>query len=59
MIPLGTLHELFEYNDWARDRQLNTCATLTQEQFLRPMGSSFSPVHNTLLHLLRTEWVPA
>ena len=39
MIPLGILRELFNYNYWARDRQLEACASLATEQFLRPMGS--------------------
>jgi uncharacterized damage-inducible protein DinB len=57
MIALETLRELFEYNYWARDRQLQTCATLTPEQFLRPMGNSFASLRDTLVHLLAVEWV--
>jgi uncharacterized damage-inducible protein DinB len=57
MISLSTLKELFEYNYWARDRQLEACAALTEEQFLRPMGNSFSSLRDTLAHLLFAEWV--
>jgi uncharacterized damage-inducible protein DinB len=57
MIPLVTLRGLFEYNYWARDRQLQACAALNQDQFLRPLGSSFSSVRDTLVHLLGVEWV--
>ncbi len=57
MVPLATLREVFEYNYWARDRQLRTCEGLTEEQFLRPMGSSYSSVRDTLAHLLGAEWV--
>ena len=57
MIPLDTLRELFDYNYWARDCQLKACAALTQEQFLRPMGNSFSSVRDTLAHLVAVEWV--
>ena len=57
MIPLATLCELFDYNYWARNRQLEACAPLTQEQFLRPMGSSFSSVRDTLAHLAVGEWL--
>jgi len=57
MIPVDTLRELFDYNYWARDRQLEACAALTEEQFLRPMGSSYSSVRDTLAHLLFAEWV--
>ncbi len=57
MIPLTTLRELFDYNTWARDRQLKVCAALTQEQLLRPMGNSFSSLRDTLAHLVGAEWV--
>jgi len=57
MIPLRTLQDLFEYNYWARDRQLRVCAALTSEQFLRPLGNSFSSVRDTLAHLLGAEWI--
>ncbi len=57
MIPLDTLRDLFDYNYWARDRQLGACAALNEEQFLRPMGNSFSSVRDTLAHLIFAEWV--
>jgi len=57
MIPLETLGELFDYNYWARDRQLDACAALSEEQFLRPMGNSFSSVRDVLAHLIFAEWV--
>ncbi len=57
MVPLETLRELYAYNYWARDRQLEACAALSQEQFLRPMGSSFSSVRDTLAHVMGAEWI--
>src|SRR3989441_2330273 len=57
MISLTVLGELFDYNYWARDRQLEACATLTQEQFMRPLGSSFSSLRDTLAHLVGAEWL--
>ena len=57
MIPVDTLREMFDYNYWARDRQLEACAGLTQEQFLRPMGNSFASVRDTLAHLVAVEWI--
>lgn len=57
MIPLETLRELFDYNYWARDRQLDACAALADEQFLRPMGNSFSSMRDVLAHLIFAEWV--
>jgi uncharacterized damage-inducible protein DinB len=57
MVPLATLRELVDYNYWARDRQLAVCAALSQEQFQRPLGNSFSSGRNTLVHLVGAEWV--
>lgn len=52
-----TFRELCAYNDWARDRQLEACAALSPEQFLKPMGSSFSSVRDTLAHVMGAEWI--
>ena len=57
MIPLNFLQELFDYNYWARDQQLAACASVTQEQFLRPLASSYSSLRDTLAHLVGAEWV--
>lgn len=57
MIPLETIRQMYDYNYWARDRQLGDCAALSNEQFLRPMGSSFSSLRDTLAHLVAVEWV--
>ncbi|HEY1204384.1 MAG: DinB family protein [Bryobacteraceae bacterium] len=43
------LGELLDYNYWARDRQLQACAALSQEQFLS--------VRDTLAHLVAVEWI--
>lgn len=56
-ISLSGLNELFAHNYWARDRQLQACAALTDEQFLRPLESSFPSVRDTLVHLLAVEWL--
>ena len=57
MMPLDLVRELYVYNYWARDRQLEACEALTEEQFLRPMGNSFSSLRDTLAHLLGAEWI--
>jgi uncharacterized damage-inducible protein DinB len=57
MIPLDALRELFDYNYWARDRQLEACAALSDEQFLHPMGNSFSSMRDTLAHMVYAEWI--
>lgn len=55
MMPLATLHGLFAYNRWAWQRQLTACRTLSPEQFVQPLISSFPSVRDTLAHLLDTE----
>lgn len=57
MISVSLLGDLYDYNYWARDRQLEACAALTDEQFVRPMGNSFPSVRDTLAHLVGAEWV--
>jgi uncharacterized damage-inducible protein DinB len=56
-IPLAAWKELFEYNHWARDRQLAAAAGLSPDNFVRPLGGSFASVRDTLAHLLASEWV--
>lgn len=54
---LPALRELVDHNYWARDRQLQACATLAQEEFLQPLGASFSSVRGSLAHLVGVEWL--
>ena len=51
------LHRLFEYNQWANRRTLDTCAALSDEQFKRELGSSFASIRDTLAHLCGAEWI--
>jgi uncharacterized damage-inducible protein DinB len=48
---------LFDYNAWANQRSLDAAAQLSDEQFVKPLGSSFSSVRDTLVHLCGSEWV--
>ena len=54
-ISIIILNELFNYNYWARDQQLTVCATLTVDQFKCPLGSSFSSLRDTLVHMVAVE----
>ena len=56
-ISLSLVNELINYNYWARDRHLQACAAITEEQFLRPLGSSFPSIRDTLAHLVAVEWL--
>jgi uncharacterized damage-inducible protein DinB len=54
---LPILRETLDYNYWARDRQLQACAGLNQEQFLRPLGGSFPSLRETFAHMVAAEWI--
>ena len=57
MVTPELLRFLFQYNQWADRRTLDACASLTNEQFTRNLGSSFGSVRDTLAHLYGAEWV--
>jgi uncharacterized damage-inducible protein DinB len=57
MTPQTALRELIDYNYRARDRQLQACAALSEEQFLRLLGASFPSVRDTLAPVVAVEWV--
>ena len=48
---------LFDYNAWANQRSLDAAAQLSDEQFNKPLGSSFPSVRDTLVHICSGEWV--
>lgn len=48
---------LYDYNAWANRRDLEAASRLTNEQFLKPTGSSFGSVRDTLAHIYGAEWV--
>jgi len=48
---------LYDYNAWANHRSLEAASKLTNEQFTKPMGSSFGSVRDTLAHICAAEWI--
>ena len=48
---------LYDYNAWANRRVLDAAGALTKEQFMKPMGSSFGSVRDTLAHICGAEWI--
>lgn len=53
MISREVFLELFDYNYWARGRQLQACAVLSEDQFRRHLVSSFTSV----VHMVAAEWI--
>jgi uncharacterized damage-inducible protein DinB len=48
---------LYEFNAWADRRSLSAATKLSPDQFVKPMGSSFSSVRETLAHIFGAEWL--
>ena len=48
---------LCDFNAWANQRTLESCAALTAEQFTRDLSSSFKSVRDTLAHLYGAQWI--
>jgi uncharacterized damage-inducible protein DinB len=51
------MRTLYDYNAWANHRSLDAAASLTNEQFTKPLGSSFGSVRDTLAHICGAEWI--
>src|SRR5260370_26605988 len=51
------IRQLFDYNDWANQRSQEGATQLSEEQFTKPLGSSFPSVRDTLVHICSGEWV--
>lgn len=48
---------LYEFNSWANHRSMSAAEKLTNEQFVKPLGSSFSSVRDTLAHIYGAETI--
>jgi uncharacterized damage-inducible protein DinB len=57
MLQMSMIRDGVKHNYWARDRQLQVCASLTEEQFLRPVAGSFPSLRDTLAHMVAVEWL--
>jgi uncharacterized damage-inducible protein DinB len=54
---LQELHALLDYHYWARDRLLDAVERVPLDAFTRPLGSSFSSIRDTLVHLYSADWI--
>jgi|SRR5438067_62002 len=55
MSTLRDTLELFAFNRWANELTLDAAATLTPEQYARPLGGSFPSLRATLQHMMGAE----
>ena len=51
------MRALYDFNAWANRRAMDAASALTTEQFVKPLGSSFGSVRDTLAHLCGAEWI--
>ncbi|HKW35188.1 MAG TPA: DinB family protein [Candidatus Acidoferrum sp.] len=56
-MELNNIRQLYDYNRWAGHRTLTVARALANDDFLGPMGNSFSSVRDTLAHILGAEWI--
>jgi len=49
--------ELYDYNYWANSKVLNAAAKISNEQFMAPMGLTYSSIRGSLTHALGAEIV--
>lgn len=57
MIDVRAVLEFCRYNRWANARVFEAVSVLTQEQFLKDLGSSHPSVRDTLTHIVWGEWL--
>jgi uncharacterized damage-inducible protein DinB len=48
---------LLDYHYWARDRMIEAVDTLTADQYVKDLGSSFKSVRDTVVHTYGAEWI--
>src|SRR5438105_9514284 len=51
------IQQLYDYNAWANRRSLAAAEKLKPEDFIKPLGSSFPSVRDTLAHIYGAEWI--
>jgi uncharacterized damage-inducible protein DinB len=49
------MRSLYDYNAWADRRVMEAASKLSTEQFVKPLGSSFGSVRDTLAHIYGAE----
>jgi uncharacterized damage-inducible protein DinB len=53
---LQDLRTMLDYHYWARDRMIDAIEPLTVEQYNRKLGSSFTSIRETVVHIYAAEW---
>ncbi len=53
----GDVSELFEYNQWAKERLLKSLDAMKAEDLAKDLRSSHGGIHGTLLHMVNAEGI--
>lgn len=56
-MDVNFIRGMYDYNRWANDRVLRAALPVSSEEFTRELGSSFSSLRDTLVHVLGAEWI--
>ncbi|HZY44128.1 MAG TPA: DinB family protein [Anaerolineae bacterium] len=56
-MKIGEIHTLFDYNYWANQRILTTCAKVTHDQYLASGTFPYISLRGTLIHILDAEQI--
>lgn len=51
------IRTLYAYNTWANQRILDTAARASPDQLHDRLGASFDSIHDTLVHLVGSQWI--
>jgi len=57
LIEVKTVHEVYRYNRWANARVFDAVSGLSEDQFVKDLGSSHPSVCDTLVHIVWAEWL--
>lgn len=57
MIPVDYIRTLYAYTDWANERMLTAVEGVPPNRRHRDLGSSFPTLHDTMVHMLVSEWI--
>lgn len=56
-MTLKVVQELFDFDEWATNRTLDSVSLLSEEQFRRDLKSSLGGIHGTLVHICGADWI--
>lgn len=56
-MTIKDIRELFDFDEWATNRTLDSVSSLSEEQFKRDLKSSHGGIYGTLVHICGADWI--